>query len=137
MATNSTIAVQLKDGSVAQIFCHWDGQLSHNGKILFTNYNNFESVNSLVCLGNLSSLGKFRDAIDDVDDEGSCEYQTRDKGENWFQNKPNEFETLDSYKKFMERNSQEFNYIFIDGDWFVSKGNNEPMYLVDALLYQR
>ena len=38
MGTRSTIAIQKLDGSVEQIYCHWDGYLDHNGTILKTEY---------------------------------------------------------------------------------------------------
>ena len=40
MATRSTIALEFADGTVQQVYCHWDGYIDHNGKILFENYSN-------------------------------------------------------------------------------------------------
>jgi hypothetical protein len=58
MATRSTIAVIHQDGSVSQVYCHWDGYLEHNGKFLIENYATQELAESLVALGDLSSLSK-------------------------------------------------------------------------------
>ena len=58
MATRSTIAVIHSDGSVSQVYCHWDGYLEHNGKLLIENYATQELAESLVALGDLSSLAK-------------------------------------------------------------------------------
>ena len=34
MSTRSNIAIKRKNGTVESIYCHWDGYLSYNGKIL-------------------------------------------------------------------------------------------------------
>ncbi len=34
MATRSTIALEFADGTVEQVYCHWDGYLDHNGALL-------------------------------------------------------------------------------------------------------
>ena len=34
MGTRSTIALEYADGTVEQVYCHWDGYVSHNGLIL-------------------------------------------------------------------------------------------------------
>jgi hypothetical protein len=38
MGTRSTIAIQNADNTVTGIYCHWDGYVEHNGKILNENY---------------------------------------------------------------------------------------------------
>ena len=42
----------------ASIYCHWDGYLSHNGKILLKNYNTYDKVVALISEGDISSLGE-------------------------------------------------------------------------------
>jgi hypothetical protein len=56
MGTRSTIALEFADGTVEQVYCHWDGYLEHNGKILATHYMNPFKVKQLVALGGFSSL---------------------------------------------------------------------------------
>lgn len=56
MATRSTIALEFADGTIGQVYCHWDGYLAHNGKILFENYSNPFILRDLIDLGGLSSL---------------------------------------------------------------------------------
>ena len=55
MATRSRIAIENQDGTVISIYCHWDGHLETNGKILFENYDR-EKTEQLIALGNISSL---------------------------------------------------------------------------------
>ena len=56
MATRSTIALEFADGTIGQVYCHWDGYLSNNGKILFENYSNPFVLRDLIDLGSVSSL---------------------------------------------------------------------------------
>jgi len=56
MATRSTIALEFADGTVGQIYCHWDGYLEHNGQILFEHYQNPFKLQELIDLGDVSSL---------------------------------------------------------------------------------
>jgi hypothetical protein len=56
MGTRSTIALEFADGTVEQVYCHWDGYLEHNGKILAGHYINPFKVKELLALGGFSSL---------------------------------------------------------------------------------
>ncbi len=38
MATRSTIALEFADGTIGQVYAHWDGYLAHNGKMLLEYY---------------------------------------------------------------------------------------------------
>jgi hypothetical protein len=58
MATRSRIAIENQDGTVISIYCHWDGHIETNGKILNNNYTTKDKVEELIALGNLSSLDK-------------------------------------------------------------------------------
>jgi hypothetical protein len=58
MGTRSTIAIEFADGSVSQVYCHWDGYLEHNGKILETHYTDPFKVRDLIDLGDFSSLNE-------------------------------------------------------------------------------
>jgi hypothetical protein len=58
MGTRSTIALEFADGTVEQVYCHWDGYLSHNGQILLKHYSNPFILRDLIDLGDISSLGK-------------------------------------------------------------------------------
>jgi hypothetical protein len=56
MGTRSTIALEFADGSVEQVYCHWDGYLAHNGQILLKHYSNPFILRDLIDLGDISSL---------------------------------------------------------------------------------
>ena len=57
MATRSTIALEFADGTVQQVYCHWDGYLEHNGKLLQEHYSNPFILRDLIDQGAISSLG--------------------------------------------------------------------------------
>jgi hypothetical protein len=65
MGTRSTIALEFADGSVSQVYCHWDGYLSNNGEILRSNYMDPFRVRELIDLGDFSSL---RESVEDTAD---------------------------------------------------------------------
>ena len=54
MGTRSRIGVMHGD-VVKSVYCHWDGYLEHNGKILQQHYDSAKA-NNLVALGDISSL---------------------------------------------------------------------------------
>lgn len=57
MGTRSDIIVHKADGTWHRIYCHWDGYLEHNGRILFDHYTSQTQAEALVALGDLSVLG--------------------------------------------------------------------------------
>ena len=56
MGTRSTIALEFADGSVEQVYCHWDGYLAYNGQLLAEHYSNPFVLRDLIDLGDVSSL---------------------------------------------------------------------------------
>lgn len=121
MSTNSTISYVREDGLFVSIYCHWDGYLSHNGKILFDNVTTQEHVEYIVNRGDMSSI--------DVDDNGLivCDYYA-DK----------EYETFENNKPSVDckmNKSQEYNYIFKDGEWYMCrKGSDTLIELTEFLV---
>ena len=105
MATRSTIALEYADGTVGQIYCHWDGYLDNNGKILFENYQDPFEVQKLLDNGDMSSL--------DSSVDGCTFYKQR--GEDCPQRMYKDFA---EYRK--EAQFEEYNYILRkDGKWYV------------------
>ena len=56
MGTRSRIGYELSDGSVVSSYCHYDGYLEGNGRILAELYQNREDVQELIDGGSMSSL---------------------------------------------------------------------------------
>ncbi len=57
MATRSTIALEFADGSVSQVYCHWDGYLSGVGAELVSDYSDPFALRELIDGGDMSSIG--------------------------------------------------------------------------------
>jgi len=120
MATRSTIAMEFADGTVEQIYCHWDGYLSNNGRILQEYYQDPFKVRELIDGGAVSSLaGEVSPGNDNHSfnqpKAGVTVFYARDRGEDLVKNK---FKDFADYKRNAQ--SEEYNYILRrDGLWYV------------------
>jgi hypothetical protein len=132
MATRSTIALEFADGTVGQIYCHWDGYLSNNGAILLNDYKDPFKLRELIDLGDVSSLGPTigeKHSFDIPFDYGTEEYKKeqerrrdittfygRDRGESGINARY--FKDYADYRANFQ--SEEYNYILrTDGNWYV------------------
>ena len=129
MGTRSRIGVMHGD-KVKSIYCHWDGYLEFNGRILQEHYDSAKA-NHLVALGDLSSLRatigekhkfspfdqkelsneEFEKQFGDM-----CTFYGRDRGE-----KGVEFKVAQTFAEFMEQcdnSGAEYYYIMRDGVWY-------------------
>ena len=132
MGTRSTIALEYADGTVGQVYCHWDGYLEHNGMILYKHYSDPFKLRELMDLGDLSSLGErigSQHAFDKAP-EGECTFYKRDRKENGVSQK-----MYDNFADYVENHQyEEYEYILRkDGNWYVKQHDNEYELLVPAL----
>ena len=126
MGTRSTIALEFADGTVEQIYCHWDGYLSNNGQILARHYSDPFKVRQLMDLGDMSSLGErigTQHAFDKAP-EGECTFYLRDRKEQGCKAKK-----FKDYADYVENHQyEEYEYILrqVDGKavWFVADHDN-------------
>jgi hypothetical protein len=87
MATRSLIGIKNSNphlpGEIDYIYCHWDGYLENNGKILLENYTDPFKLQKLIDTGDLSSLAPEIGEKHDFDNpvEGVCTFYGRDRGE--------------------------------------------------------
>ena len=132
MATRSTIAIEYENGTVAQIYCHWDGYLEHNGKILNEHYTNVPKIVELIGLGDLSILGAEIGTKCDFEynrPDGQCLAYGRDRGE-----KGTEFRSFGSEEEFVEHyTGSEYFYLFDSGVWYVKEYDREFVPLHEKL----
>ena len=138
MSTNSTIAVVHTNGTVSQIYVHWDGYIEAAGKCLFENYATLEKAEALVALGNLSSLEarlapdddethNFVDSADNV-----CVAYARDRGEE--DQQAEVFEDLEHYRNTCR--CEEYDYLFYEDQWLVREHGEFSGTVEDALAQQ-
>jgi hypothetical protein len=154
MATRSTIALEFADGTVQQVYCHWDGYLDNNGKILQEHYTDPFKLQKLIDLGAMSSLGPEigdQHSFDIPHKYGTPEYQAeverragittfyhRDRGEELVVSK---FKDFQEYTREAQR--EEYDYILrnVNGvaTWFVSFYGTDGEYLTmaDAFEFQK
>lgn len=110
MATTSSISVFNPETNLwHSVYCHWDGYLSHNGKILFDHYPTIDLALKLVSEGDMSILG-----------EGYCIYYGRDRDEKRAKQWIGEEFDLALSPKF----GQDYNYWFKDGNWYCLEYQN-------------
>jgi len=118
MATRSTIALEFADGTVGQIYCHWDGYISNNGRILFESYQNPFKVRDLIDLGDLSVLHDNIGEKHDFDTryEDGCTFYGRDRGETG-----TEARYFVDFQDYLAHHQyEEYEYILRkDGRWYV------------------
>ena len=126
MATRSTIAMEQPDGRVMQIYCHWDGYLGHNGRILDRAYQDRAKVYALMLLGDLISLGsEIGEPHDPNQTQGpvreQCTAFGRDRGE-----RDCHARVFKNYDDYVDRHQyEEYEYIYRqDGVWYVSHGGD-------------
>jgi hypothetical protein len=144
MATRSTIAIEFADGTVGQVYCHWDGYLQHNGKILLNNYMDPLKVRELIDNGDISSLGSeigVQHPFDNPASFGTAEYDAyKEQYGNmttfYMRDRNEEGCSAKYFKDFAdyEANHQyeEYSYILrqVNGEavWYVHQGNEfEPL----------
>jgi len=134
MATRSTIALEFADGTVGQVYCHWDGYLEHNGAILQDHYKDPFKLRDLIDLGDISSLAssieKPAGHSFDKSVDGYTVFYGRDRGETGIEAR--QFKNFEDYKA--RHQYEEYEYILRrDGEWYVSKYNGPYLMLVAAL----
>ena len=148
MATRSTIALEFADGTVQQVYCHWDGYLSNNGKLLLENYSNPFTLRELIDLGDISSLrtevGEKHDFSRLDSSMPADEYETkfghmttfygRDRGEQGTSAK--KFADFADYKENFCH--EEYAYILrSDGNWYVKQYSNDFEVLTAEMVQER
>jgi hypothetical protein len=116
MATRSTISIRNADGSYTGIYCHWDGYLENNGRILSEHYTDEEKIHQLMALGSLSSLAPEIGTKHDFDaaPRGECNAYGRDRGETNVA-----AVTRPTFQALRDSLCEEYNYLWEDGAWKV------------------
>jgi hypothetical protein len=135
MGTRSAIGIEHQNGKIEAVYCHWDGYLSNNGRILLDHYDRDKTL-ALVALGDLSSLRPEIGEKHDFDDRsdtyrGWCKFYGRDRGETEVDSK-----TFNNVSDFIKNfgGSAEYYYVLrLSGIWQVSQYQREVSDLFDAL----
>ena len=105
MGTRSHIIYEEPTGEVLSMYCHYDGYPSHNGRILFDQYNSPEKAKALVEVGYARNMDS-QEGVE-VDPE-----------------RPEEMErhrNLNSYMWSVDEVMIEYIYRYAGDDWWVSE----------------
>jgi hypothetical protein len=139
MGTRSAIAV--KHGNIIKaVYCHWDGYLEWNGRMLHDYYDS-PKANNLVALGNISSLREeigekhpfsFQESKLSIAEHNQLygnmtTFYYRDRGEH---KAYCEYKVFDNYQAFHDHYYNagcEYFYLMEDGNWFYSTYNNTQL----------
>lgn len=107
MATRSTIWIKEDNNinNIKGIYCHFDGYLDNNGKILFEHYQDVDKIKSLISLGSISSLAPNIEKSDNMIGDDIVVAYHRDRGEDLH---IYEINSLKQLKDFFE----EYNYLY-------------------------
>jgi hypothetical protein len=149
MGTRSTIALEYADGTVEQVYCHWDGYLSNNGQLLLNYYSNPFVLRDLIDQGDISSLGRIvgtkhpfspygdkteQALYDEAKEQGATTFYGRDRGETGVEAK--KFKDFADYKD--NHQYEEYEYILRNvngiGIWFVAEHGNDYVELAQAIM---
>jgi len=107
VSTRSNIVLLRKDNSCSAIYCHYDGYLEHNGRMLLDNYTSTKDVRALVSMGNIRSL---KPTLDEMAKED-------------YEEAPLNYNSLRHYMSEVDTLFIEFIYMWSEEDesWWVSK----------------
>jgi hypothetical protein len=117
MGTRSRIGLQLANGSVLSVYCHWDGYPEFNGVKLVEYHNSFQKAAALIDGGDISALhtnlGWDREVLPET---GPLYYA--DRGD---VSEPRLDADLCEY--LLAVNAEEYHYLFRNGKWVCYEMN--------------
>ena len=125
MSTRSYIAIEKKDKSIERIYCHWDGYLEYNGRILNDYYKDINKIRKLINLGDISSLNEEVEPTGEHSFENPQERVTvaygRDRGEE--NTKKQVFKNYEEFINGLENTWCEYLYLFKESEnkWYYSE----------------
>ena len=132
MATRSTIAKLGKDGIIKAVYCHSDGYLEHNGKVLNEYYKDESKVDELLAHGDVSIIDENIGVKIDFNDyktryaNKQCKFYMRDRGEKYKHAEQLKDET--ELIEFSNNCDVDFIYMFAYGYWYVYDIHNGEAY---------
>ena len=136
MGTRSAIGIEHHNGKIEAVYCHWDGYISNNGKILLNNYDRDKTL-TLMTMGEVSSLKSEIGEKHDFDDRSEetkdwCKFYRRDRDETDVDSRT--FDDIQDFVKNFEAGA-EYHYVLrLSGIWQVSIYKAPFVDLFDAVL---
>jgi hypothetical protein len=85
MGTRSRIGIRNADGTITSVYCHCDGYLSHNGRLLLDHWSDEKKLRKLMKMGDMSVLGEeigVKHDFNNSDVRGNgCTFYKRDRAD--------------------------------------------------------
>jgi len=117
MATRSRIGLELADGSILSVYCHWDGYPEFNGVKLVEHFNSRDAVTELIDGGDISALWTNASWNNEtLPETGPLYFSSR--GENC----PPRLDA-DLCEYLLAVNAEEYHYLFRNGEWVCYEMN--------------
>lgn len=122
MSTRSAIVEKTDTGEFRGIYCHGDGYLSHNGRVLLEHYKDPAKVSELISLGYISSLGSR--VTPDENEAHSYDNPVKDITVAYLRDRqedPEEVSTIvgSTLEEVLGCIDYSYAYIFIHNDWYL------------------
>ena len=128
MSTCSYIGIEEPNGEVVFIYCHSDGYLSWNGKVLSEHWKDLESIRAMIGHGDMSTLGE---TLED------CSFYCRDWQRECNINRAENREALigEKDKCGLHPNVEGYVYLFNleSREWLVWQEHENPSFIPLAL----
>jgi hypothetical protein len=140
MGTRSAIGYKTGEGKIRAVYCHWDGYVSNNGRILQESYQAAYKIARLIEQGDMSSLAAEPMPTAgsghsfNTPEDGVVTYYGRDRGETGVETK--EFANVDEFETEMSYAGCEYFYVFNGREWIVSTGTGVFDRVEDLLEYE-
>lgn len=122
MATRSAIVEKTDTGEFRGIYCHGNGYLSHNGRILLEHYTNPLKVSELISLGDISSLGI--KVSPDENEPHSYDHPAKNVTVAYLRDRQEDPEEVcttvgSSLEEVLDCIDYSFAYVFINNEWYL------------------
>jgi len=109
MGTRSRIGLELSDGSILSVYCHWDGYPEFNGVKLQEHFNSYDAAAELIDGGDVSALWTNVGWNNEVlPTTGPLYYSSRGEGS---------YPRVDANLNEYLSDGEEYAYLFKDGEW--------------------
>lgn len=127
MAIGSNILyVDPATGKVKEIYNHMSAHLMYTGRVLHEHFNTDEKVKSLIANGDIYTIGYSVDDVpedkqaDEVYKNGNkhCVFYIKNKKAPASKHTAREFASLNEAIEKLDRNPQQFTYMWKDGKWY-------------------
>lgn len=125
MSTHSFIGI-IENNIIKGIYCHFNGFLEGNGKMLFEHYQDDDKIKNLISLGSISCVNKEVNPTENHDFDHPQKDVViayhRDRGEEL---EIDMFDNIKDFKQYVNSFYFQYSYIRYNKKWYVVKNINE------------